>query len=60
MTSARRLGRAWRETSEEHTSRATLIEYLLQGQYNNPVRIVALNSAEGWARKQMKYGTIRR
>jgi hypothetical protein len=45
-----RLGRAWRETVEEDTSRATLIEYLLQGQFNNPARIIPFNLAEGWAR----------
>ena len=45
-----RLGRAWRETTEEDTSRATLIDHLLQGQYNNPVRIIAFNVAEGCAR----------
>jgi hypothetical protein len=44
------LGRAWRETGEENTSRATLIEHLLQGQYNNPIRIVAFNTVEGWSR----------
>jgi uncharacterized protein (DUF58 family) len=44
------LGRAWRETAEEDTGRATLIQYLLEGHYNNPVRIVAFNTAEGWAR----------
>jgi len=44
------LGRAWRETDDEATDRATLIRYLLEGQYENPVRIVAFNTAEGWSR----------
>jgi hypothetical protein len=44
-----RLGRAWRETNEE-TDRATIIRYLLDSQYINPVRIVAFNTAEGWSR----------
>ena len=34
-------GRAWRETDEADTDRAT---------YTNPVRIVAFNTAEGWSR----------
>ena len=45
-----RLGRAWRETDEAGTSRSTLVRNLLEGQYENPVRIVAFNTAEGWSR----------
>jgi hypothetical protein len=45
-----RLGRAWRETDEEATDRAMLIRDLLAGQYSNPVRIIAFNTAEGWSR----------
>ncbi|KRR19800.1 hypothetical protein [Bradyrhizobium retamae] len=45
-----RIGRAWRETSEESSGRATLIRELLEGQYVNPVRIVAFNVGEGWSR----------
>jgi hypothetical protein len=44
-----RLGRVWRETNEE-TSRAAIIGDLLEGQYANPLRIVAFNTAEGWSR----------
>ena len=36
-----RLGRALRETDEAGTNRATLVRNLLDGQYENPVRIVA-------------------
>jgi hypothetical protein len=45
-----RLGRAWRETDEAGTSRATLVRNLLEGQYENPVRVVAFNAVEGWSR----------
>ena len=45
-----RLGRAWRETDEAGATRATLVRNLLEGQYENPVRIVAFNTAEGWSR----------
>ena len=44
------LGRAWREADVEHTDLETVITDLLDGQYNNPVRIIAFNVAEGWAR----------
>jgi len=45
-----RLGRSWRETDEGHTDLAALIVDFLDGQYNDPVRVVAFNVAEGWAR----------
>ena len=44
------LGRSWRETDEAGANRATLIRNLLDGQFENPVRIVAFNTAEGWSR----------
>jgi hypothetical protein len=44
------LGRAWRETDDSETDRATLIRDMLEGQYENPIRIVAFNTAEGWSR----------
>jgi hypothetical protein len=45
-----RLGLAWRETDEADTDRATTIQDLIDGQYRAPVRVVAFNTAEGWAR----------
>src|ERR1700751_2631968 len=44
------LGRVWRETDEAGTNRTWMIRNLLEGQYENPVRIVAFNMAEGWGR----------
>ena len=44
-----RLGRAWR-ADEDATDRETLIRNLVEGEFNNPIRIVAFNSAEGWCR----------
>jgi hypothetical protein len=46
----RHLGRAWRETDEAQADRKTLVRDLLEGQYENPVRIVAFNTAQGWSR----------
>jgi hypothetical protein len=45
-----RLGRAWRETDEYATDRETLIRGLVEGEFNNPARIVTFNTAEGWCR----------
>jgi hypothetical protein len=44
------LGRCWRETDADTADRQTLIRDLVEGQYKNPVRIVAFNTAEGWSR----------
>ena len=44
------LGRAWRETGERAADRDALIRDLLDGQYRDPVRIVAFNTVEGWSR----------
>lgn len=45
-----RLGLVWRETQEADTRLEKVIKNLLEGQYSNPVRIVAFNTAEGWSR----------
>jgi hypothetical protein len=44
------LGRVWRETDEADANRTKLIQDLLEGQYEDPARIVAFNTAEGWSR----------
>jgi hypothetical protein len=44
------IGRAWRETDVEDTDFETVITDLLDGQFSNPVRVVAFNTAEGWSR----------
>lgn len=45
-----RRGRVWRETDEAETDRETLVRDLLAGQYEDPVRIVAFDTAKGWSR----------
>jgi hypothetical protein len=45
-----RLGRAWRETNEEAADRETAIDRLLAGEFSNPIRIIAFNTAEGSSR----------
>ena len=44
-----KLGRAWREADYEATDLETVIQDLLSGQYNNPIRVVAFNTEEGWS-----------
>ena len=43
-------GRAYRETDEEDTTIGSVVDDLLTGQFNNPVRVVAFNTSEGWSR----------
>ncbi|MGA7001786.1 MAG: hypothetical protein WCF47_20320 [Pseudolabrys sp.] len=44
------LGRAYVETDEVDADEETIIENILNGQYSHPLRVVAFNAAEGWAR----------
>lgn len=43
------LGRAWREADYEATDLETVIQDLLSGQYNNPIRVIAFNTGERWS-----------
>jgi hypothetical protein len=43
-------GRVYRETDEARASRGDVIDDLLTDQFNNPLRVIAFNTAEGWAR----------
>jgi hypothetical protein len=45
-----KLGRAYRETDEEKADRETVVQSLLAGEYNRPIRVVAFNTAELWSR----------
>jgi hypothetical protein len=45
-----RNGRAYREADVENTDLETVIVDLLEGQYKNPVRVVAFNAAQKWSR----------
>jgi DNA-binding NarL/FixJ family response regulator len=45
-----RQGRSWRETDEARADRAALIIDLLDGQNNEPVRVIAFNADAGWCR----------
>jgi hypothetical protein len=43
------LGRAYCEASEDRSDLETTISDLISGQYDNPVRVVAFNTAERWS-----------
>ena len=47
-----KLGRVYRETDSAQCDRETALQDLQTGQYqyNDPVRVVAFNTAEGWSR----------
>jgi hypothetical protein len=42
-------GAAWRETDEGETDVSAVIENLLTGQYEQPLRVVAFNPVERWS-----------
>jgi hypothetical protein len=42
--------RVYREADENDANRETVIRDIIGGQYQNPSRIVAFNTAEGWSR----------
>ena len=44
-----KLGRAWAEADYETTDLEIVIQDLLSGQYNNPIRVIAFNTAERWS-----------
>ena len=44
------LGTAYLETDTNMTDEKKVIADMLSGQFNKPVRVVAFNTAEGWAR----------
>src|SRR5512138_2338518 len=45
-----RMGCAWRESNVQDTNLEAVMADLLEGQYSNPVRIIAFNVSEGWIR----------
>jgi hypothetical protein len=49
-----RIGPSWRETDVEATRLESVVADLLDGQYSNPIRVIAFNTAEGWSRASRK------
>jgi hypothetical protein len=44
-----RLGAVWREADAEATDLETVITDLMAGEYKDPVRVIAFNTAERWS-----------
>jgi hypothetical protein len=42
-------GPAWREADCETADLETVVQDLLTGQYNNPIRVIVFNTAERWS-----------
>jgi hypothetical protein len=47
-------GRAYRETAEEAADFNTVVDDLMAGQFNNPIRVIAFNLSEGWFKRVAK------
>ena len=45
-----KLGNAWREIDEDKADEQSIVDGILSGEYERPLRIVAFNVAEGWVR----------
>jgi hypothetical protein len=43
-------GRAFRETDLAEADLDTIVRNMISGEYRNPLRVVAFNTAEGWSR----------
>jgi hypothetical protein len=44
-----KIGRTYREVDVDHADQATVVENILSGEYEKPEKVVAFNTAEGWA-----------
>ena len=45
-----KLDRAFLETDEAEADEFTIVSKIISGEYSNPVRVVAFNTAEEWSR----------
>jgi hypothetical protein len=43
-------GRVWREIVDGEGSEPAIVEDIITGQYEHPLRVVAFNTDEGWSR----------
>jgi hypothetical protein len=43
-------GRAYAETDEAKADEKTVLSNISSGEYSDPIRVVAFNTAEGWSR----------
>jgi hypothetical protein len=45
-----KLGRVWRKIDEARANEQAIIDDILSGQFERPLRLVAFNTDEGWSR----------
>jgi len=45
-----RYGRVWTELGDEEANEATIIRWIIEGQFKRPLRVIAFNTEEGWSR----------
>ena len=43
-------GKSYIETDPNEADQDTIVRNMINGQYNRPLRVIALNPAEGWSR----------
>ena len=43
-------GRVWRELSEGSANKQAVLNLIASGEFQDPVRVIAFNAAEGWSR----------
>ena len=40
----------WPEISADEANEATIVQWIIEGQFSRPVKIVAFNTEDGWSR----------
>jgi hypothetical protein len=45
-----RHGRVWIEIGDEDANEETIVQWIIEGQFSHPLRVIAFNTDEGWAR----------
>ena len=43
-------GSVWREITPDDANEATIVQWIIEAQFNRPLKIVAFNSEDGWSR----------
>jgi len=44
-----KMGRVWREADADKTDLETVVSDLISGQYNNPIKVIALDPTNHWS-----------
>jgi hypothetical protein len=47
-------GPVWREMAHDDANEVTVIDWIIEGQFNRPLSVVAFNVEEGWSRDATK------